>query len=120
MAKQADAEKTPFRFSLRKLFFVTSMVVGLTLLYIGKRYTGQAVMLVSIYLFFETRKSSLAELIEKKRQARSGLSLGLIFAAWGGCCLWWQEEDFRMPLFLGVVLSIMGLAQWVESRTLKN
>jgi len=119
MGNKMGGEAKSIRFSLRTLFFVTSMFAGFTLIYIGRPYTALTIMLISIYLYFETRKSSLAELTEKKRQARIHIMLGVILMALG-CYLWWQEESFQMPLFVGVACSIMGLAQWIESRSVED
>ena len=71
MADRAKAAKKPFRFSLRTLFFVTTITVGAALTLSGRPYSGWAVLFVSIYLFYETRRTSLPELIEKKRKARA-------------------------------------------------
>ncbi len=117
--KQADAEKTPFRFSLRTLFFVTTITVGAALTLSGRPYSGWAVLFVSIYLFYETRKTSLPELIKKKREARGAIFCGLIFLGLG-CYHWWQDDRYVHYLFFCAVFLFLGLAQWIESRSLET
>ena len=119
MMKQADAEKTPFRFSLRTLFFVTSITVGAALLLSGRGNTGLVVLSVSVYLFYETRKTSLPELIKKKRESRRVIFFGLIFLGLG-CYHWWQDDRYVHYLFLCAVFLFLGLAQWIESRSLET
>jgi hypothetical protein len=108
-------EKKRFRFSLRALFYITLMTIGLTLLLTGRNYIGLAVVFGSLVLADTIESTSPENSFWTKNLAEIGILLGLFYLS-VSCYQWFWNDRLSHDWYSGALLLPLSLVVWIREK----